>query len=157
MRKSTVFLVGAMLLAIILLAPQCQEPDPSKGNITSTSSEITTISSPLHPNLDIELAIKFPDFGAMLDPGDYKGRVFLLSQDFPKDKPEPDEAVQNILSIDFKTDWKTYALAVRDYVLEGNGNSQDYQNSFYLEDNPVRPWYHVPWHGGVPVGRGFTA
>lgn len=112
-----------------------------------------TIQSPFNSNVEAEPKLKFPDFGDMLDPSKYRDRVFLLSQDFPKTKPAQDEGVKKILSIDFKKNWYEYAIAVRDYVLEGNGNPNDYANSFYLEDNKIRDWYHVPWQHWGPNGR----
>lgn len=108
----------------------------------------------------LETSFHYPDFGAMLSPNDYNGRVFRLSQDFPKTMPkkEDDKALMKILSMDFKKDWKSYAMAVRDYVLEGNINAaitkqHDYNKDFFLEDNKVRDWYHVPWQHWGPHGR----
>jgi hypothetical protein len=96
--------------------------------------------------------IDFPDFGFMPSPSEYSGRVFRLSDKYPKGKPNQDLAVENILSIDFKTDWRKYLEAVREYVFEGNV-SKDYESSFYLEDNKVRSWFHVPWQHWGPNGR----
>lgn len=97
---------------------------------------------------------RFPDFGYMPAPGTYTGRVFVLSQDYPTVQPQPDEGVKKILAIDFKKDWKAYLLAVRDYVLEGNINHPGgYENDFFLEDNKVRHWYHVPWQHWGTTGR----
>jgi hypothetical protein len=110
------------------------EPAPSAGSRTD-----------LLPN--------FPDFGYMAGPGEYHGRVFKLRQDFPKEKPALDERVKAILAIDFHTDWTKYLLAVRDYIYEGNIERDGYANDFYLEDNRVRGWYHVPWQHSGPNGR----
>ena len=101
---------------------------------------------------------RFPDFGFMLPPGagtgDYSGRVFLLSQDFPDKEPPVDEPVKKILAIDFKQDWRAYLLAVRKYAFEGNtGHPGGYGNDFFLEENKVRRWYHVPWQHYGPTGR----
>jgi hypothetical protein len=94
----------------------------------------------------------FPDFGHMLPPSQYNARTFKLSQDFPKAKPAIDPAVQKILQMDYTKDWKKYALAVRDYIYEGN-IERDVPDAFYLEDNPVRRWYHVPWQHYGHFGR----
>lgn len=99
--------------------------------------------------------IEFPDFGYMLSPKDYNGRVFELSDNFPKDLPEQDEAVKKILSIDFKTNWEEYLLAVQEYAFKGNA-STDYEDAFFLEDNTERQWFHVPWqHWGSTGREGF--
>ncbi len=97
---------------------------------------------------------RFPDFGYMIEPGTYTGRVFLLSQDYPHVEPQPDAAVKKILAIDFKKDWRAYLMAVRDYVFEGNvGHPGGVENDFFLEDNKVRHWYHVPWQHWGETGR----
>jgi hypothetical protein len=97
---------------------------------------------------------RFPDFGYMIEPGTYTGRVFVLSQDYPRVEPQPDEAVKKILAIDFKKDWRAYLMAVRDYVFAGNtGHAGGYENDFFLEDNKVRHWYHVPWQHWGTTGR----
>ncbi len=96
---------------------------------------------------------RFPDFGFMVPPGEYTGRVFVLSQDYPQQAPEPDAGVKKILSIDFKQDWRAYLMAVRDYVFEGNIEAPAYENDFFLEDNKVRRWYHVPWQHWGETGR----
>ena len=156
MKKLTVLTVGAALLAVTLLAFQCKTENSSAAENTTTGSspsKMLKITSPNHPNLEIEPALRFPDFAFLASPGDYDGRVFLLSQDFPQEKPKKDAGVEKLLAMDFKADWKAYALAVRDYVLEGNGNPKDVENSFYLEDNQVRSWYHVPWQHWGSTGR----
>ncbi len=97
---------------------------------------------------------RFPDFGYMPAPGTYTGRVFVLSQDYPTVEPQPDAGVKKILAVDFKQDWRAYLMAVRDYVFEGNINHPGgYENDFFLEDNPVRHWYHVPWQHWGTTGR----
>lgn len=98
----------------------------------------------------------FPDFGHMPGPDEYQGRVFKLKQDFPVARPPIDAAVQRILKIDYKKDWKAYIMAVRDYIYEGNIEDRPVSEAFYLEDNKVRPWYHVPWQHYGPLGREGT-
>jgi hypothetical protein len=100
-----------------------------------------------------ELLPRFADFGQFRPPSDYQGRIFKLSQDYPKEKPPIDAGVEKILSIDFTKDWKAYAEAVRDYIYEGNIDSGSVVNDFYLEDNKVRRWYHVPWQNWGDFGR----
>ena len=103
-------------------------------------------------SFQLEPKIGFPDFGFMESPGDYDGPVFVLSDNYPRDLPPPDAGVGKILAIDFNTDWEAYAMAVRDYVFEGNitGNVE---NDFILQNNTVRPWYHVPWQHWGTTGR----
>jgi hypothetical protein len=103
----------------------------------------------------IEDKIEFPDFGFMISSKDYNGRVFKLSDDFPNEMPVKDKALENILSIDFKSDWEGYLSAVQQYAFEGNATT-DYENAFFLEDNTKRNWYHVPWqHWGATGREGF--
>lgn len=128
----------------LLLAPACSSPAPS------TTAETT---APTTPTVG-KLLPRFPDFGYLPDPKQYSGRVFKLSQDYPKDKPALEPAVQKILGIDYQKDWKAYMLAVRDYVYEGNiAGDAVRANDFYLEDNKVRRWFHVPWQHYGPTGR----
>jgi len=98
---------------------------------------------------------RFPDFGHdhLPAPGSYTGRLFKLSQDFPAERPEMEPAVKNILALDVEKDWKAYMMAVRDYVFEGNIEHNGVANDFYLEDNKVRRWYHVPWQHYGDAGR----
>lgn len=96
---------------------------------------------------------RFPDFGYMEAPGSYTGRVFVLSQDFPRTQPQPDASVTKILEIDFKQDWRAYLMAVRNYVFEGNIEAAGYENDFFFEDNKVRRWFHVPWQHWGTTGR----
>jgi hypothetical protein len=100
-----------------------------------------------------ELLPRFPDFGQLPPPATYQGRIFKLSQDYPRLEPVVDPAVRNILSIDFTKDWKAYAEAVRDYIYEGNIEAEGVANDFYLEDNKVRRWYHAPWQHWGDFGR----
>jgi hypothetical protein len=100
-----------------------------------------------------KLLPRFPDFGHLPKPGQYDGRIFKLSQDFPTDKPALEPAVQHILDIDAKKDWEKYLLAVRDYIFEGNIEQAGVANDFYLEDNKVRRWFHVPWQHYGRQGR----
>ena len=92
-------------------------------------------------------------FWRVSPPSKYQGRIFKLSQDYPTRKPAIEPAVRKILSIDFTKDWKAYADAVRDYIYEGNIEADGVANDFYLEDNKVRRWYHVPWQHWGPFGR----
>ena len=105
------------------------------------------------PTRSAGLLPRFPDFGQLPPPGVYTGRIFKLSQDYPQVRPEVDPAVKRILAIDFTKDWKKYMLAVRDYIYEGNIEADGVANDFYLEDNKVRRWYHVPWQHYGPFGR----
>lgn len=153
MKKRNLLTTGLFLVILATVLFQCRQSDPATEVAKPTTTNFLKISSPDNPNSTIEPRLRFPDFGAMLDPGKYDDRIFLLSQDFPKKMPVQDDAVKNILSIDFKENWEEYAIAVRDYVLEGNGKPNDVANSFYLEDNQVRDWYHVPWQHWGSTGR----
>lgn len=97
---------------------------------------------------------RFPDFGYLPAPGAFTpDRTFRLSQDFPANLPPIEPAVRRILSIDFTHDWRAYADAVLAYIMEGNIEDRGVSQAFYLEDNKVRRWYHVPWQHWGPNGR----
>ncbi len=75
-------------------------------------------------------------------PASYKGRIFKLSQDYPvglppkEDYPWLDIAFENGGPIDPEA----YLRALLAYGLEGNVDVD-----FYVEDNPIRAWYGMPW------------
>ncbi len=105
---------------------------------------------------------RFPDFGQLPPPEVFQPeRTFKLSQDYPAFQPLVEKPVQDILAIDYTKDWKAYADAVFNYILEGNIHGEGVSNDFYLEDNKVRRWYHVPWQHFGDNGRegihGLTA
>lgn len=106
-------------------------------------------------NFDLEPRIGFPDFKFMPPPSEHSGEVFVLSADFPADLPDPDPAVEDILSHDFQGDPIGYAMKVRDYVFAGNikGNG-DVSGDFVLHNNAAgHDWYHVPWQHWGSAGR----
>ncbi len=94
----------------------------------------------------------YPDFGFLPPPTEYKGRVFTLSQKYPKKEPSVSERPE-FLKIDFKTNWREYLLAARDYCFKDNVQGGDVANDFdaALRSNPT--WFHVPWQHYTPSGR----
>ena len=106
----------------------------------------------------------FPDFGFL--PADaknpYKGALFQLSQDYPKQLPSASKVPAFFgklpvkpFSADFKT-WRDYMMAVRSYCFEGNINPNGTLNQdvdWRVEKNGVRKWYHIPWQHYGPNGR----
>ena len=140
-------IVKQLLLLIIVIVIGCKNDTAIKTEKDEDSKKAKAVL-----RSSVEDRISFPDFGFMISPQKYHGRVFRLSDTYPKKEPAMDDGVKHILSIDFKTDWKKYMSAVRDYVFEGNA-SKNYENSFFLEDNKVRSWYHVPWQHWGPQGR----
>ncbi|GEM47689.1 hypothetical protein [Deinococcus cellulosilyticus] len=139
----------AITLSLIHAQGQKQPTPVNKGNTLPSSVEAVIKEF----NHQSGHGLDFPDFGFMLPATEYHGRVFQLSQDYPSKLPKMDAGVQKILKIDFRKDWKKYALAVRDYVLQGNIEQPGYDNDFFLEDNKVRKWFHVPWQHWGPQGR----
>src|SRR5690606_21281370 len=97
-------------------------PGFSEDEVPYTSPALTEVYS------KSEALPRFPDFGFMLSPEDYHGRVFVLSQNFPTEQPPMDAVVKKILEIDFKNDWRAYLEAVREYVYEGNIDHGGYEN-----------------------------
>jgi hypothetical protein len=64
---------------------------------------------------------RFPDFGQLPPPEVFQPeRTFKLSQDYPAFQPLVEKPVQDILAIDYTKDWKAYADAAFNYILEGN-------------------------------------
>jgi hypothetical protein len=96
---------------------------------------------------------RFPDFGHLPMPNEYQGRIFQLSQYYPRERPEIDGPVRRILEIDFRKDWEKYITAVRDYIYDGNIETEGVSADFYLENNKLRRWYHIPWQHWGPFGR----
>ena len=91
----------------------------------------------------------FPDFGFKPSDEEYTGKLFTLSQDYPKQLPTELPAFFKQLPKDFSNDfesWREYMTAVKDYCLEGNLQKN-------WTENPVRGWYHMPWQHYGPMGR----
>jgi len=93
----------------------------------------------------------FPDFG-YAPPSSYKGELFHLSQDYPKQLPkEPLPAFFKLLPSPLTNDfekWRPYTEAAKKYCLEGNVD-----NDWVVQKNTVRHWYHAPWQHYGPLGR----
>lgn len=93
----------------------------------------------------------YPDYG-YAPPDDYKGPSFVLSQDYPTTPPK-DTLPEFFKQLPEKPDnnfetWRAYMDAVKDYCLEGNVEAD-----WYVQNNKVRPWYHMPWQHYGPLGR----
>jgi hypothetical protein len=95
----------------------------------------------------------FADFEYLPPPSQYSGPVFKLSQQYPTTLP-PNERIPAFFKIDFKTKWREYLLAARDYCFEGNVTpGGDVENDWRVaEANPPR-WFHMPWQTYGPLGR----
>jgi len=109
-------------------------------------------------NFQVEPIVGFPDFGFMEEPGtgdgQYTGPVFVLSDQYPTTVPPLDEGAQKILEMDFMNDSINYAVAVRDYIFEGNIRGGDVERDFDLHLNSNgRDWYHAPWQHWGSNGR----
>lgn len=94
----------------------------------------------------------FPDFGYAPPSTDFKGTLFELSQNYPKQLPAAPlpaffKLLPSPLSNNFET-WRAYTAAVGKYCLEGN-----VENDWVVQKNPVRHWYHAPWQHYGPFGR----
>ena len=119
-------------------------------------SVVVTATASDQGAVNFEHTYKFPDFGFMLSPDSYQGPVFRLSSDYPEKLPTLDDDVKKILEIDFKKDWKKYALAVRDYAFKDNINQDDNSLSFNFRGKQNQRWFHVPWqHWGNTGREGF--
>lgn len=85
-------------------------------------------------------------------PPGYTGPVFSLSQNYPQTLPP--KAAYPWLKVPVPngriSDPKAYVMAVKQYVLEGNTDTD-----FVFQNNKVRPWFHLPWMHASPIGREF--
>ena len=68
--------------------------------------------------------------------------------------PALDQGARGILQMDFIGDSINYAIAVRDYVFEGNIRGGDVDGDFDLFANSIgRDWFHAPWQHWGGNGR----
>ena len=88
-------------------------------------------------------------------PGGWTGKVFKLSQNYPKALPAA--GVHPWTAFDFKkpADAPKYMKAVLDYCLAGNTAASDEDNFADVGNNPIRKWYHAPWLDFGAKGREF--
>jgi hypothetical protein len=95
----------------------------------------------------------FPDFEFLPSPENYSGRVFRLSQQYPSELP-PADRIPEFFKIDFRTNWRDYLMAARDYCFKGNitpgGNVED---DWRVADARPPRWFHMPWQTYGPYGR----
>ena len=102
-------------------------------------------------------------------PPGYSGRVFRLSDDFPRVRPDeaaeqPWRAPRFDALFEAGTDETTkrqladdYIWAVLTYIQEGNINSGDIDTDWDVCNNEVRSWYNIPFQTyNVLAGREFT-
>lgn len=142
------------LSRLSLLAILCVLGAPA-GAQTSASNDTCRGSYPDYLDL--------PD-GSNSPPAGWTGPVFRLSQAFPAKSVTPDARPWrkfNPFTAENAEQRSKQALgyigAVYDYILEGNVKGGDPNNDFALCDNPVRPWFHVPWmHFDQLKGREFV-
>jgi hypothetical protein len=95
---------------------------------------------------------RYPDFSFLPKPNEYPGRVFRLSQRFPKQLPTADERPA-FLQIDFKQQWREYLLAARGYCFQGNIGGQSPEDDFDVAEKSPAQWFHMPWQHYGPKGR----
>jgi hypothetical protein len=92
----------------------------------------------------------FADFGYLPPPGSYSGRIFHLSQQYPKELPNN---LPEFFKIDFRKEWREYLLAARDYCFSGNIGGKDVEDDFDMAHRSPFQWYHMPWQHFGPFGR----
>jgi hypothetical protein len=98
---------------------------------------------------------RYPDFGYLPPPNQYEGRVFKLSQDYPKVPPDASQ-IPAFCKNDFedvKTNWRQYLLDVRAYCFKGNVLGGNVEDDWRVENNEENKWYHMPWQHYGPSGR----
>jgi hypothetical protein len=125
-----------IIVLFVALAAACENKTSS--NTQTESQTVTEKTSKQTP---------FPDFGYMVP--DYKGEVFVLSQNYPDTLPK--QELPPFFQTDYKKDWRKYLLEVQKYCFEGNT-----EVDFRVLQNKVRHWYHMPWqHYGPQAREGF--
>lgn len=129
-RIHALLIVPALLIVALSVSSEGQRPEEPK---------------PLHFR-------RFPDFGNMPAAKDYNGRVFHLSQDYPKQLPSEDRKPA-FLNIDYRRDWRKYMMAVRDYCFEGNIKGGDVEDDFDVAAEDPPRWFHMPWQHYGDSGR----
>ena len=96
-------------------------------------------------------------------PKDYKGPVFQLSHDYPKELPK-DAAPWLNVPVDFTTattpswsDYAPYLDTLLKYVVRGQSRELDNETGWKVKVDGKTQWYHVPWMAFDPLrGREFT-
>jgi hypothetical protein len=95
---------------------------------------------------------QYPDFGFLPPSKQYKGRVFTLSQKYPK--VEPDKSLRpSFLEIDFQKKWREYLLGAQEYCFQENVLGGDFADDFDAANRTQPTWFHVPWQHYGPNGR----
>lgn len=95
---------------------------------------------------------KYPDFGHLLPPGEYDGRIFTLSQRYPMKEPMANK-LPEFLNIDYADQWRAYLDEAQEYCFRENILGGDVEDDFdpVKEENPK--WFHMPWQHYGPKGR----
>ncbi|HYA16513.1 MAG TPA: hypothetical protein VEF06_03555 [Bryobacteraceae bacterium] len=95
-------------------------------------------------------ANRFPDFGVDNAPVPTPdSQLFRLSQNYPTTLP-PASRKPAFMKTDFRTQPHEYLMQARDYCFEGN------TPNWIVQNNKVRPWYHMPWqHWGLSGREGL--
>ncbi|HEY1602816.1 MAG TPA: hypothetical protein VGG64_24645, partial [Pirellulales bacterium] len=94
----------------------------------------------------------YPDFSFLPPPGDYEGRVFRLSQDYPA-KPSGPDVLPAFLKVDFRKEWRRYIIEVRDYCFKDNVAGGNVEDDFQVAKSKPPYWFHMPWQHFSPMGR----
>ena len=136
-RKNATFSLLLALGAMLLLSA-CGSDEPTEESIATTTAAKQVSATPEKP---------FSDFEFEPPKSEFTGPLFELSQDYPTQMP-PESEIPGFYETDFHTDWRTYMMEVRDYCFEGNT-----EVDWRVQENKVRPWYHMPWQDYGPKGR----
>jgi hypothetical protein len=123
------------LMATLLLAGAVSSLPPSSGGAAAEPA-----------------ARPFADFGFMPRASSYEGRVFRLSQQYPKELPDARRRPE-FFEIDFQKDWRKYLLAARDYCFAGNVRGGDVEDDWDAAAQSPPRWFHMPWQHFGPSGR----
>ena len=115
---------------------------------TAQTPSAQAVATPSNPSSD-----PFPDFEFLPGPANYTGKAFRLSQQYPTALPGNDR-IPDFIKIDFKSSWRAYLLAARDYCFKGNITpGGDVEKDWRVADQNPRGWFHMPWQHYGPQGR----
>ena len=147
----TALLGTALLGAVLLAACGGEAPPATQGASAGAKMVASGTCQAIYPSYWQDPAPQFsPQWVGQeisnVPPPEWDGPVFRLS-DFD---PSTDQATKTALA-------EEYAWAVMRYIQEGNIGSGDVETDWTLCDNPVRPWFHIPYQTyEVLSGREFV-
>lgn len=126
-----------LMLLVVLSIVACGTPKPDDVTPAKTDGTATPADVAFRNSADSA-------------PDGWKGPLFKLSKDYPKDKPNCD-APWLKRNVDFKnpnpkwSDWEPYIQDIVNYVREGQNPNLPDETGWNSSVNNETRWFHVPW------------